>query len=478
MIAVSEAVAANFRGRLSRALKGRVAVILNAIDLSKFKTDPTARVTIRKELNLNGAHPVVGIVGQLTPRKGQLELIRAFARSLDEVSHAMLLVIGAPLFNRDHEYANELKAEIERLGIGDHVRLMGARADVAAVMQSLDVLAINSSAEPFGLVALEAMAVGIPVLAAAVDGLPEIIRHDENGWLVPRLDEESLTQAIVHLGQKPEVRARLAEQGSRDVAASRFSIDRYMNELESFYRQRPCPNGAAAVADPNRPFILQLSREIGLRGGSESVSYQLHRAWLAKGIDSRALVSKATEPDARQGITFNIKRLTRWGSPWRHLHAIFIVPLYTLVASLKVWRTEGAKIVLSHGDSLAGDVCIVHALNSASLAEKRRNGYYSWVFNPSNLWFALRDRWMLGGTRYRRIVAISEGVRRELKERYDVTDQRIAWIPGRGAPESGDWRGCFAGAVCGQPIPFEGTGVCYQGARANEDKSVAARSGR
>jgi UDP-glucose:(heptosyl)LPS alpha-1,3-glucosyltransferase len=71
----------------------------------------------------------------------------------------------------------------------------------------------------------------------------------------------------------------------------------------------------------------------------------------------------------------------------------------------------------------------VHAVNRASLAEKRRAGYYGWLFNPSNLWVSWRDRWMLRGGRYRRIVAISERVRAQVKEHYNVPDDHIVTIP-------------------------------------------------
>ena len=90
---------------------------------------------------------------------------------------------------------------------------------------------------------------------------------------------------------------------------------------------------------------------------------------------------------------------------------------------------RGSQIVLSHGDSLTGDICVVHAVNNASLVEKRRAGYYSWLFNPTNLWVALRDRWMLGGGRYRRIVAVSERVRKQLRQHYQVPDEKIVTIP-------------------------------------------------
>jgi UDP-glucose:(heptosyl)LPS alpha-1,3-glucosyltransferase len=116
-------------------------------------------------------------------------------------------------------------------------------------------------------------------------------------------------------------------------------------------------------------------------------------------------------------------------SRWRHLAALVAVPLFTLAASWRVKRSGGSKIVLSHGDSLIGDVCVVHAVNRASLAEKRRTGYYGWLLNPSNLWVAWRDRWMLSGGRYRKIVAISESVRQQLQQHYNVPDERIVTIP-------------------------------------------------
>jgi UDP-glucose:(heptosyl)LPS alpha-1,3-glucosyltransferase len=178
-------------------------------------------------------------------------------------------------------------------------------------------------------------------------------------------------------------------------------------------------------------FILQMSLEMGLAGGSEVVSYELHRAWQAMGIDARVLTSLATESEPQHGITYVAPWLTAWGmrARWRHLASIVAVPLFTLIATWRAYRMRGTKIILSHGDSLIGDVCVVHAVNRASLVEKRRAGYYRWLLNPSNLWVSWRDRRMLGGGRYRRIVAISERVRTQLKQHYGVPDERIVTIP-------------------------------------------------
>lgn len=178
-------------------------------------------------------------------------------------------------------------------------------------------------------------------------------------------------------------------------------------------------------------FILQVAMEIGLAGGSECVAYELHRAWLALGLDARVQTSMATEPEPRQGISFVAPWLTAFGvrSRWPHLAALITVPLFTLAATLSAYRTRGPKIILSHGDSLIGDVCVMHAVNRASLLEKRRAGYYGWLVNPSNLWVTWRDWWMLKRGRYRRIVAISERVRTQLKDYYNIADERIVTIP-------------------------------------------------
>jgi UDP-glucose:(heptosyl)LPS alpha-1,3-glucosyltransferase len=178
-------------------------------------------------------------------------------------------------------------------------------------------------------------------------------------------------------------------------------------------------------------FILQVSLEVGLAGGSECVAYELHRAWLALGLNARVLTSLATEPEPQQGVTYVAPWLALWDmrTRWRHLAALIAVPVFTLAATWRAYRMPGAKIILSHGDSLIGDVCVMHAVNRASLAVKRRAGYYRWLLNPSNLWVSWRDWWMLRGGRYRRVVAISERVRTQLKKHYNLPDERIVTIP-------------------------------------------------
>ncbi|HEX3229240.1 MAG TPA: glycosyltransferase family 4 protein [Pyrinomonadaceae bacterium] len=237
MIAVSQAVRRNFCGLLSPSLHNRITVILNAIDLKNFSAVGNDREEIRNGLLLENGDFAIGIVGQLTPRKGQMELLEAFEKLLRKVPRAVLVIAGAAIFNRDGEYEELLRSMALRLGISHRVRMLGARQDVPEIMRALDLLVVNSRREPFGLVACEAMAVGTPVLATACDGLPEIIDHRRNGWLVPFGDQQTLVDALSFLAERPEVRSELAGVAREDVA-KRFALERYMNELQAFYREQ------------------------------------------------------------------------------------------------------------------------------------------------------------------------------------------------------------------------------------------------
>jgi len=238
ILAVSNAVAKRFRGNVLKPFAKRVPirVVHNAVDLEKFQPNKTAGSEARARLGLTNAQPVIGIVGQLTPRKGQLELIETFAEVARELPKAVLLVVGEPLFNRDQEYAEQLQEAAASLGIGDRIKFLGARNDVAQLMQALDALVVNSHEEPFALTVSEGLASGIAVLATAVGGTPEMISDGDNGCLVPRCDNEALARTLVTLLQDDQYRAQLG-QNARRSAIARFSIDRFIREIDSLYSE-------------------------------------------------------------------------------------------------------------------------------------------------------------------------------------------------------------------------------------------------
>lgn len=237
VVAVSEIVAQRFRGRLLNLFSSRVPVVTihNGIDLNKFYPDGESREETRRSLGFDSDQLLVGVVGQLTARKGQLEVIQAFELIANDIPNSVLLVVGEALFNRDDEYKAELKRAAAAAGISNRVRFLGSREDVPALMRAFDLLILNSHSEAFGLTVVEGMASGTAVLASGVDGIREIIRHGQSGWLVPSIDHDTLADALRYLLRETQLRRRLGSQGRLDVV-SRFSSDRFVAQIYSFYR--------------------------------------------------------------------------------------------------------------------------------------------------------------------------------------------------------------------------------------------------
>ncbi len=269
IVAVSQAVADRFRGLLLRPMKKRVPirVIHNSVDLSRFKPDARARREIRRTLGLKKNQLVFGIVGQLTPRKGQLELIQAYAQASADKSNMALLIIGAALFNRDDQYVTKLQDEVEALGIFNGVSFLGSRDDIPQLLQGLDVLVVNSHEEPFALTVLEGLSSSTPVLATAVGGTPEMIQHGRTGWLVKPRNRNELAGAMLALAGDEVLRRQLGRNG-RQQAIARFSIERFLGDVESLYAEvfvSGAPGAQEAAAQESTMPLQRLKNAVIMR---------------------------------------------------------------------------------------------------------------------------------------------------------------------------------------------------------------------
>ncbi len=240
VVAVSNASAHRFRGDLLRRFPNRVKVttVYNAVSESigsvELPPNRILRSELRKELRVRASDPLVGIVGNLTPVKGQLELITAFANVLQKIPNAVLVIIGSTIFNAEEGYRKRLLAETRALGISSRVKFLGQREDVPAIMSALDLLVLNSKSEACPLVVLEGLAAEVPVLSTSVGGVPELISHSQQGWLVPAGDGEKLASAIVALLEEPQLRAELSANGRRHVE-SNFTLEKFMTQWEGIY---------------------------------------------------------------------------------------------------------------------------------------------------------------------------------------------------------------------------------------------------
>ncbi len=155
------------------------------------------REEARRSLGLPEDNPVVLYVGRLLRIKGPHHLLRAFPAVLGRFPHALLVVVG------DGEERTELETLAHGLGLDGRVRFAGARphGDVIRFMRAADVFVLPSLVESFGIVLLEAMSCGLPVVASRVMGIPYLVEDGENGFLVPPGDEAALADRITALLQ-------------------------------------------------------------------------------------------------------------------------------------------------------------------------------------------------------------------------------------------------------------------------------------
>jgi glycosyltransferase involved in cell wall biosynthesis len=232
LIAVSrsiEAKIADERGGLAP-----VALIYNGVDLQRYSNQEPC-CTLREEYGLPAEAQLVGVVARLEPEKGHPTLLAAWPEVVARCPQAHLLVVG------EGSQREALEAMARELGIGHRVVFTGRRDDVPAVTAALDVAVLPSYREAQGLSILEAMALGRPVVASNVGGIPEVIQDGVTGLLVPPHDPAALAAAIVRLLTDHPLADTLARAG-RELVYERFCVERMVRAIEEIYDQ-----GAARV---------------------------------------------------------------------------------------------------------------------------------------------------------------------------------------------------------------------------------------
>jgi glycosyltransferase involved in cell wall biosynthesis len=209
----------------------KVRVVHNGIDFDRVRVSPSGEDRIRTELGL-GRRPVVLMAARLHPEKGYEHLIRAVPAVAARVPGVTVLVAGTgPLEARYRALAAER-------GCGDAILFLGFRRDLPDLMAASNVLVLPSMAEAFGLVAAEALYLGVPVVASRVGGIPEIVDDGLDGLLVPPGDEDALASALVQVLTDPQLHRRLAGAG-REKITSRFSFETMVREYETIYDGLP-----------------------------------------------------------------------------------------------------------------------------------------------------------------------------------------------------------------------------------------------
>jgi len=207
----------------------KIRKIYSGIDVQEFKQFDK-RDVVRQELGLQPDAIAIGQVSKLWEGKGHIDIIAACPDIVKALPGAKVFFIG------DGPIRNKLENIVLKKGLQDRIIFLGHRDDVAEVTSALDIAILASYYEGMGRVILEAMAVGLPVVATRVGGIVDLVVDQQTGLLVDPHSPEQLTENIIRLAQDPALRKRMGDAGRRRVD-NKFSVDTMIAQIDSVYQE-------------------------------------------------------------------------------------------------------------------------------------------------------------------------------------------------------------------------------------------------
>lgn len=204
----------------------KIAVVPLGLDLSTYLSTPRQQGEFRAQYGLPADAPLVGIVGRLVPIKNHALFLQAAQRVRRVLPDARFAIIG------DGELREALVAQAKALGLAEAVTFTGFLRNLCPAYSDLDLLVISSDNEGTPVSIIEALAAGVPVVATAVGGVPDLLDGGGFGALVPPGNADALATAIIATLQTPPDDA----QKRRQQVADQFGIDRLVDDLSALYR--------------------------------------------------------------------------------------------------------------------------------------------------------------------------------------------------------------------------------------------------
>lgn len=214
--------------RLMKEIYNRhIFVIPNGIDIERFKN--ISREDIRKRLKITNKEKIIIFVGTLRRLKGVRYLIEAMKCIIEKNTNARLMLVG------DGEDREDLENLVKELNIEKYVQFIGKVPNdkIPEYLKASDVFVLPSLSESFGIVNLEAMASGLPIVATNVGGLPEIVKDGENGFLVEQKNPEKIAEKALFLLEHDDLREKISKK-NREKAKG-YSWETAVERLEEIY---------------------------------------------------------------------------------------------------------------------------------------------------------------------------------------------------------------------------------------------------
>jgi glycosyltransferase involved in cell wall biosynthesis len=198
----------------------KIHTLYNAVDADYFDPDKMldTHQSVRPQFGIPSTAPLVGIAARMNPWKGQRELIGAVSLLKETHPDLHVIILGSDV----PEFRADCEERARAGGIADRVHFGGYQKDVRPFLHEIDIFALPSHGEPFGLAVVEAMAMRKPAIACDDGAGPEIITHAKDGWLVKPRSNEAVATALAALLGSPELRRQLGER-ARETVRARFS---------------------------------------------------------------------------------------------------------------------------------------------------------------------------------------------------------------------------------------------------------------
>jgi len=226
---VPVSISAHVQASVARLYAGVTSpVVPNGLDVGRFARAATGRERWRRENGVAADAMVFAHVGRFMAQKRHGDLVAAFARVAQVEPRALLLLAG------EGELHETVRAQAQSLGIDGAVRFLGLRADVPELLGAADAFVLSSAWEGLPIAVLEAMAAGLPVVATAVGGVPELVRSGETGWLVPPGAPDALAEAMIAVSHDPHAAQAAGANGAR-LVRERHSVEGMVAGYEALY---------------------------------------------------------------------------------------------------------------------------------------------------------------------------------------------------------------------------------------------------
>jgi len=207
-------------------LKQKATLIRSGIELEEFTGVRVNRGAKRKALGFEPGLPLITMIGCLKSQKAPLDYVEVAHLVLQE-REARFILVG------DGELREKVEKKADQLGLGEGFKLFGWRRDIPAILATTDIFCLTSLWEGLPRVLPQAMAMGIPIVATGVDGTPEAVIHNVNGFITKPRDTRAMAERIIYLLDHAQEAAIMGKRGEKMV--HEFDIRRMVREQEDLY---------------------------------------------------------------------------------------------------------------------------------------------------------------------------------------------------------------------------------------------------